>query len=115
MIRFVEFMTRNLIAFAFREENRVVFVLTLPGNDLPYLLGIKKDYLEDTWVAIDYDGNITVNITEEDYLLFKMDLDFDQLCQSLGDLFSEFLELSKQGQDSRIIDRMNALRLFPLN
>ncbi len=115
MIRFVDFMTRNLIAFAFREENRVVFVLTLPGNDLPYLLGIKKDYLKDTWVAIDYQGNITVNITEEDYLLFKMDLDFDQLCQSLGDLFGEFLELSKQGQESRIIDRMNALRLFPLN
>jgi hypothetical protein len=115
MIRFVEFMTKNLIAFAFREENRVVFVLTLPGNDLPYLLGIKKDYLQDTWVAIDYEGNITVNITEEDYLLFKMDLDFDQLCQSLGDLFADFLELSKQGQDSRIIDRMNALRLFPLN
>ena len=115
MIRFVEFMTRNLIAFAFREENRVVFVLTLPGNDLPYLLGTKKDYLEDTWVAIDYEGNITVKITEEDYLLFKMDLDFDQLCQSLGDLFREFLELSKQGQESRIIDRMNALRLFPFN
>lgn len=115
MIRFVEFMTRNLVAFAFREENRVVFVLTLPGNDLPYLLGIKKDYLEDTWVAIDYNGDITVNITEEDYLLFKMDLDFDQLCQSLGDLFGDFLELTKQGQDSRIIDRMNALRLFPLN
>ena len=115
MIRFVEFMTKNLIAFAFREENRVIFVLTLPGNDWPYLLGLKKDYLNDTWVAIDYDGNITVNITEEDYLLFKMDLDFDQLCQSLGDLFQEFLELSKQGQDSRIIDRMNALRLFPIN
>ncbi len=115
MIRFVEFMTINLVAFAFREENRVVFVLTLPGNDLSYFLGTKKDYLEDTWVAIDYDGNITVNITEEDYLLFKMDLDFDQLCQSLGDLFGEFLELSKQGQESRIIDRMNALRLFPLN
>jgi len=115
MIRFVDFITKNLIAFAFREENRVVFVLTLPGNDLPYLLGTKKDYLNDTWVAIDYDGNITVNITEEDYLLFKMDLDFDQICQSLGDLFSEFLELSKQGQESRIIDRMNSLRLFPLN
>jgi hypothetical protein len=115
MIRFVDFMTKNLIAFAFREENQIVFVLTLPGKDLPYLLGTKKDYLEDTWVAIDYEGNITVNITEEDYLLFKIDLDFDQLCQSLGDLFGEFLELSKQGQESRIIDRMNALRLFPIN
>ncbi|HDD61260.1 MAG: hypothetical protein DRI65_11645 [Chloroflexota bacterium] len=113
MIRFVDFMSKNLIAFPFKEENRVVFVLTLPGNDLPYLFGIKKDYQEDTWVALDYDGNITVNITEKDYLLFKMDLDFDQICQSLGDVFSEFLELSQKGQDSKIIDRMNALRLNP--
>ena len=114
MIRFVDFVSRNLIAFPFKEENRVVFVLTLPGNDLPYLLGLKKDYLEDTWVAIDYDGNITVNITQSDYLLFKMDLDFDQICQSLGNVFREFLELSKNGQENQIIDRMNALRLNPI-
>lgn len=115
MIRFVDFMSKNLIAFPFKEENRVVFVLTLPGNDLPYLFGIEKNYLEDTWVAVGYDGNITVNITEEDYLLFKMDLDFDQICQSLGDVFGEFLQLSKDGKDSQIIDRMNALRLNPFN
>jgi len=113
MIRFVDLITTNLIAFAFREDNRIVFVLTLPGYDIPYLLGIKKDYLEDTWVAIDYDGNVSVNITQEDYLLFKQDLDFDQLCQSLGNVFIEFLELSKNGQESQIIDRMNALRLNP--
>jgi hypothetical protein len=113
MIRFIDFVTRNLIAFPFREENRVIFVLGLPGNDLPYLLGLKKDYLEDTWVAIDFDGKITVHITKDDYLLFKTDLDFDQLCQSLGDVFREFLELSQNGQESRIIDRMNALRLPP--
>lgn len=114
MVRFVDFISRNLIAFPFKEENRVVFVLTLPGNDLPYLFGLKKDYLEDTWVAVDYEGNITVNITEQDYLLFKMDLDFDQICQSLGNVFSEFLELSKNGQETKIIDRMNALRLNPI-
>ena len=114
MIRFVDFVTSNLIAFAFREENRVVFVLTLPGNDIPYLLGMKKNYLDDSWVAIDYDGNISVNITEKDYLLFKKDLDFDKICQSLGNVFSEFLDLSKNGQESQIIDRMNALRLNPL-
>ncbi len=113
MIRFVDFITTNLIAFAFREDNRIIFVLTLPGNDTLYLLGIKKDYLEDTWVAIDYDGKVSVNITQEDYLLFKQDLDFDQLCQSLGNVFIEFLELSKNGQETQIIDRMNALRLNP--
>lgn len=113
MIRFVDFVRTNLIAFAFREENRFVFVLPLPGNDMPYLLGTKKDYLNDTWVAIDFDGNVTVNIIEEDYLLFKQDLNFDQLCESLGNVFIEFLELSKEGQENRIIDRMNALRLNP--
>jgi len=115
MIRFVDFITTNLIAFAFREENRIVFVLALPGNDTPYLLGLKKDYIEDTWVAIDFDGNISVNITQEDYLLFKQDLAFDQLCQSLGNVFVEFLELSNKGKSTQIIDRMNALRLNPFS
>jgi len=64
-------------------------------------------------VAIDYEGNISVNITQEDYLLFKQDLDFDQLCQSLGNVFVEFLEYSKSGQETRIIDRMDSLRLNP--
>jgi len=114
MARFVNFITENLMAFVFREENRFVFVLPLPGDDTPYLLGLKKDYLNDTWVAIDFDGNVSVNITEEDYLLFKQDLNFDQLCESLGNVFIDFLALSKDGQEERIIDRMNALRLFPL-
>ena len=122
MIRFVDFISINLIAFPFTEENRVVFVLALPGhdfryllgyNDLSRLLGFRKDYLEDTWVAIDFDGNISVHITQDDYLLFKQDLAFDQLCQALGNVFSDFLELSQSGQDQVIIDRMNALRLSP--
>ncbi|MBE0676738.1 MAG: hypothetical protein IH591_18930 [Bacteroidales bacterium] len=113
MVRFVNFVTSSLIAFAFREENRFVFVLPLPGNQTGYLLGTKKDYLNDSWVAIDFDGNVSVNITEKDYLLFKQDLNFDQVCESLGNLFIEFLELSKAGQESRIIDKMNALRLNP--
>jgi hypothetical protein len=122
MIRFVDFIISNLIAFPFTEENRVVFVLALPGNDLRYLLGyndlsrilgFKKDYLDDTWVAIDFDGNISVHITQDDYLLFKQDLAFDQLCQALGNVFTDFLELSKNGQEQLIIDRMNALRLSP--
>lgn len=114
MIRFVDFITRSLIAFPFKEENRIVFVLALPNREFPYLLGLNKDYLEDTWVAINYDGNISVNITEKDYLLFKQDLNFDQLCESLGNVFIEFLELSKAGRESQIIDKMNALRLNPL-
>ncbi len=115
MIRFVDFITRSLIAFPFKEDNRIVFVLALPNRELRYLLGLNKDYLEDTWVAINYDGNVSVHITEKDYLLFKQDLNFDQLCESLGDVFIEFLELSKAGRESQIIDKMNALRLNPMS
>ncbi|MBI9044082.1 MAG: hypothetical protein JEZ06_06330 [Anaerolineaceae bacterium] len=115
MIRFVDFMTVNLVAFVFNEEQRMIFVLTLPGNDLPYLLGIKKDYLEDTWISVDQEGNVSVNITQEDYLIFKKDLDFDQLCQSLGNVFIEFMELCRNGKESQIIDQMNALRLNPFS
>jgi hypothetical protein len=122
MIRFVDFITSNLIAFPITEENRVVFVLALPSNNLRYvlgynnlghILGVKKDYLDDTWVAIDFDGNISVHIAQDDYLLFKQDLAFDQLCQALGNVFADFLELSQNGQQQTIIDRMNALRLSP--
>ena len=115
MIRFVDFITTHLIAFAFREDNRIVFVPALPGKDTPYLFGLKKDYLNDTWVAIDYEGNVSVNVTEKDYLILKQDLDFDQFCASLGNVFIGFLELSKAGQEEKIIDQMNALRLNPLS
>ena len=115
MIRFIDFITSNLIAFAFREDHRIVFVPALPGKDTPYLLGFNKNYIEDTWVAIDYDGNVSVNITEKDYLLFKRDLNFDQICESLGNVFIEFLELSQNGREEQITDKMNALRLSPFS
>jgi len=99
MIRFVDFVTRNLIAFPFKEENRFVFVHALPGKDYKYHFGLVKDYQQDTWIAIDENGKLSVNITEEDYLLYKMDYDFDQICQSLADVFAEFFELLNSGKE----------------
>ncbi len=115
MLRYTDFITRNLVAFAYVEDNRVVFVPALSGKEDAYLLGLKKGYQDSSWVAIGYDGNVSVNLTEKDYLEFRQDFDFDQLCQSLGGVFIEFLELSKKGQEQRILDRMNALKLFPLS
>jgi len=39
---------------------------------------------------------------------------FDQLCDSLGNLFIEFFEYYRRGEAYRIFDKMNALRLNPL-
>jgi hypothetical protein len=63
-------------------------------------------------VAFEEDGHVSVQITQRDYLNFQEDLNFDQLCQSLGDLFVEFIDLYRTKQGVRILDRMNALK-FP--
>ena len=68
-----------------------------------------KDYTNHTWIAFDFDGNVTVNISQHDYLTYQEDLSFDQLCASMGKVFIEFLDLFSTGKEVRIIDRLNAM------
>ena len=66
-----------------------------------------------SYVSFNLDGKVTLNIGKIDYLKYKEQLTFDQLCESLGTLFIDFLELFKKGEGTRIIDRMNNLKLNP--
>ena len=50
-------------------------------------------------------------MSHKDYLDYREPLAFDQLCNSLGELFIEFLELHTKGEGVRAIDRMDDLRL----
>jgi len=109
--RFTDFVTRELISIVFIEEDSLFFVPVIGFIEYAYMLGLKQDYMEETWVSLDAEGNLSVHISEKDYLRYKMDLDFDRLCQSLGDVFAEFIQLSNAGQEGRIIEKMNALRL----
>ena len=68
-----------------------------------------KSYVDRTWIAFDYDGNVTVNIAQSDYLNYQEDLSFDQLCTSLGNVFIDFLDLFSNGKGVRIIDQLNAM------
>ena len=107
---FAEFLKRNLIAMPFIEENRIVFLPMKEGWDSGvYIFRKPKDYTDRTWISFDFDGNVTVNISQSDYLQYQEDLSFDQLCSSLGNIFIEFLELFSSGKDIRIIDRLNAM------
>ena len=67
--------------------------------------------MEKTWVAISNDGDVSVNISKEDYLDYKADLAFNKLCSSLSDLIIEFIELYIDGRDVRIIDQMDNLKI----
>ncbi len=74
-----------------------------------FIFRIPRTYTDRTWIAFDFDGNVTVNISQSDYLLYQEDLSFDQLCTSMGNIFIEFLELFSTGKAVRIIDRLNAM------
>ncbi len=108
---FTEFVAKNLIAVPYIESDRVVFVPVMMGREFGYVLGLQPEYARGTWVSFGFDGNVSVNISKDDYLTYKEDLSFDQLCESLGNTFIDFFELFKRGESVRIIDRMDALGL----
>jgi len=109
--RFTDFVTRELISLVYYEENSLFFVPVIGNIEFLYMLGIKQDYLDETWIALDAEGKLSVHISEKDYLRYKIDLDFDHLCESMGNVFAEFIQLSQEGQERRIVEKMNALRL----
>jgi hypothetical protein len=107
---FSMFMRKNLIATPYEEEDKIIFSIDVPFWELVWK---KRDWTSDTKVIFHYDGNVTVNIAKNEYLKYKERLSFDQLCDSLGKLFIEFLDLYVKGEGIRVIDRFNALKLNP--
>lgn len=106
---FADFARPNLIAITYFGKDKTVFVPVMTGRENSFILGMKSDYTDETWVAFDNNGNVSVNISHRDYLEYKEALAFDQLCESLGNLFVEFVEMYHRGEGVRIIDRLNAV------
>jgi hypothetical protein len=115
IIAFANFVRQNLIAITYIEKDKVVLVPVKMGDEFTAILGLRSDYRQSTWVAFDHRGNVTVNISRKDYLNYKENLSFDQLCASLGDLFVEFLEMFTRGEGVRIIDRLDTVGLNPFS
>lgn len=108
---FAGFLERNLISLVFIEDNGLVCMPVRVGEEIPLLYKFNIDYADRTWVRFQFDGNVTARISKKDYLYYKDDLSFDNLCNSLGQLYLEFFELFRQGKEIRIIDRMDELRI----
>jgi len=111
ILDFARFLSKNLIALTYFEKERVVFVPVMMGEEYRHILGFHPDYENSTWISFDYGGKVTVSIARKDYLRNKENLTFNNLCESLGRLFVEFLELHSKGEGARIIDRMDNLRM----
>lgn len=111
LLRFSSFAIRHQIGMVYLEPRRVVIVPVVSGTEYAFILGLKDHFNSETYVAFEEDGHVSVRISQRDYLNFQQDLDFDQLCQALGDVFVEFVDLHRAGYGVRIIDRMNSLKI----
>jgi len=112
---FTLFIKSNLIAWPVRETNRIVFVPISTGNEYRLPLGFSDDYAENTWVAIDREGNVQAQISKKDYLKYTETLAFDQLVESLGELFIDFFEKYKKGEEVRIMWELNRIKAHPFS
>lgn len=108
---FTRFISKNLIAIPHYEGERVIYSLS---SNYWKKVGVKRGYKDESWIAIDPDGQVHVFITRNDYQKFREEITFDQLCLSLGRLFAEFFHMFQRGDGVRIIQRFNDLRLNPL-
>lgn len=107
ILDFSEFVRQNLFAIPYVGNDRVVFVQIMPEQEVSYVLGLKSDYQDKTWVSFEFDGNVTVNICRQDFYNFVEMLSFEQLNESLGNLWIEFIEMYRRGDSKQIIDRLN--------
>ncbi len=106
---FAEFVKRNLIAIPYIENNSVVFVPVKMGDEYIFLLGLVGDHRYHSWISFDFEGNVSASISKKDYLAFTEELAFDQLCDSLGKLFIEFMEYHKKNEGERVLHRLNSI------
>lgn len=107
---FAEFLKRNLIALPYVEANGIVFVPVMMGDEYVFLLKLAGDYHYYSWIAFDFDGNVSASMAKKDYLSYTEEFSFDQLCNSLGKLFMEFMEYYKKDETERIMHKFNSLR-----
>ena len=111
IIDFGNHLKKNLVCMPFQEENRILLVPVKMGDEFEYLYKPDYDYLNKTWISFDFDGQVSVHISHKDYLDYKVDLAFDHLCESLGQLMITFADFYMRGDKVRIIDRLNSVKV----
>ena len=108
---FARFCARNLIALPYISAKNITLVPVKMGDEFGRLLGLSGDYRHATWINFDSNGEVSVHISQKDYLDYRESLAFDKLCASLGQVVIDFCDLHARGEGVRVIDRMDDLGL----
>lgn len=104
------YLRKNLIGIHYQDGDMIYFVPIHNAAAMDLLFRSGFNVIEDTWIAFDPSGQVSVHISRKTYLSFKENLAFDQLCNNLGNLFIEFLDDYRKGEDVRIMDKLNTVK-----
>jgi hypothetical protein len=109
LLGLADYLKRNLVALAYWDNSTIYFVPVRMGQEYSMVLGMSPHYFQKTWISFDKEGNVTVKISRKDYYQYVDELEFDQLCQNMGDLFIEFFEDYKKGDELRILNKLDSV------
>ncbi len=110
LIDFANYLKRIMVGMTYQEDTRILIVPVKQGNEWDAMYNPNFSYSEKTWISFGFDGQVSVHISRKDYLDYRDDLAFDQLCDSLGRLMITFADFYMKGNKIRIIDRLNSVK-----
>jgi hypothetical protein len=110
IIALAAYLRKNLIAIHYTDGDKVYMVPINNSDGMGLFIKSNFNVIEDTWIAFDPNGMVSVHISRKTYLSYKENLAFDQLCNNLGNLFIDFLEDYRKGEGVRILDKLNTVK-----
>jgi len=105
LLGFSRFLEGKYVARVFHEEKTIFLTFSL-NRSLITVVNPK----EVSHISINESGIMTVFITASDYRQYRRTYNFNQLCQSIGEVFKRFMEYYQQGLEARIITELKTAR-----
>lgn len=102
---FARFINGKYIARSFYLENTVYLAFSLNRSVLKI-----SHPSEVSYVSIDKEGALTVSISSADYRQYKSTFNFDQLCDSMGNVVKRFIGYYQNANENRIITELKTAR-----
>jgi hypothetical protein len=103
LVGFVRFLHGNYVVRPFYHEKFIHLAFSMNKS-----LMVIHEPAEVSYITLDYQGRITVRISEKDYRDYTERLSFDQLCSSMAEVFIRFIGYYQKGLEARIISELKS-------
>lgn len=105
LLGFVRFLHGSYVVRPFYYDSYIELAFSMNKS-----LVVIKEASEVSHIILDHSGDVKVKISEKDYRNYKERLSFDQLCSSMANTFTRFLDYYREGMETRIITELKSAK-----